>query len=195
MATTPGKVGELLKSYLLKQSARHSSRRLRAHYYGRALHRWAGNAGAGFRRAWCSSITAGRYWSASPSSLSFSCFIFQNRAVFNRLLSLGERMPVVSRGVHHFHAFYNSSYELFRLPNLLFGVVLGVVSWSGEVVAFVLVMIGLGSALFRHAGDTLRLHTIGFHADRLDVRCCREAWARPTPALPACCSSWCKPPT
>jgi cytidyltransferase-like protein len=60
------------------------------------------------------------------------------------LLSMGERLPVVSKGIHHFHAFYESSYELFRLPNLLFGVGIGVVSWFGEVIAFVLVMMGLG---------------------------------------------------
>jgi uncharacterized protein (TIRG00374 family) len=71
-------------------------------------------------------------------------FVFQNRALFNRLLAMGERMPVVSKGVHHFHTFYDSSYELFRLPNLLFGVGIGVISWGGEVAAFVLVMMGLG---------------------------------------------------
>jgi glycosyltransferase 2 family protein len=71
-------------------------------------------------------------------------FIFQNRALSNRLLTLGERVPVLATRIHHFHAFYDSSYELFRLPNLLFGVGIGVVSWSGEVVAFVLVMMGIG---------------------------------------------------
>ncbi|MEO5951464.1 MAG: lysylphosphatidylglycerol synthase domain-containing protein, partial [Chloroflexia bacterium] len=70
--------------------------------------------------------------------------VFQNRSLFNRLLAIGEKLPVLSKGVHHFHAFYESSYELFRLPNLLFGVGIGIVSWSGEVVAFVLVMLGLG---------------------------------------------------
>jgi uncharacterized protein (TIRG00374 family) len=70
--------------------------------------------------------------------------IVQNRALFNRLLAWGERIPFISKGVHHFHAFYDSSYELFRMPNLLFGVGIGAISWSREVVSFVLVMMGLG---------------------------------------------------
>jgi uncharacterized protein (TIRG00374 family) len=72
--------------------------------------------------------------------------VFQNRALFNRLLAQGERVSFLSNRLHHFQAFYNSSYELFRLPNLAFGVGVGLVSWSGEVVAFVLVMMGLGYA-------------------------------------------------
>ncbi len=143
MTPTPGKVGEILKSYLLKQvrgtPLAASAPVIMAERFTDAL------AMLVLASAGLVLFDYGR-----PLLVGIAIFavifliIFQNRAVFNRLLSLGERIPVVSRGVHHFHAFYNSSYELFRLPNLLFGVVLGVVSWSGEVAAFVLVMLGLG---------------------------------------------------
>ncbi|MEO8287644.1 MAG: lysylphosphatidylglycerol synthase transmembrane domain-containing protein [Chloroflexota bacterium] len=143
MAMTPGKVGELLKSYLLKQVR------------GTPL---ATSAPVIMAERFTDGIAMLVLASAGLVLFDYGrpilvgiaifvvvfLFIFQNRSIFNRLLSMGERMPVLSKSVHHFHAFYNSSYELFRLPNLLFGVIIGVVSWSGEVVAFVLVMMGLG---------------------------------------------------
>ena len=143
MAITPGKVGELLKSYLLKQvrgtPLASSAPIVMAERFTDGL------AMLVLASAGLVLFDYGRPVLVGIAVFAVVfLFIFQNRALFNRLLSLGERLPVVSKGVHHFHAFYNSSYELFRLPNLLFGVIIGVISWSGEVVAFVLVMMGLG---------------------------------------------------
>jgi uncharacterized protein (TIRG00374 family) len=143
MAMTPGKVGEVLKSYLLKQIRGTpiavsapvvmaervtdglammvlASVGLFLFDYGRILLIGIGVAAVVF------------------------LVVFTNRRVAERLLLWGERLPVVSKTVHHLRVFYDSSYELFRLPNLLFGLAIGVVSWSGEVLAFVLVMMGLG---------------------------------------------------
>jgi uncharacterized protein (TIRG00374 family) len=143
MAMTPGKVGELLKSYLLKQvrgtPVASSAPIVMAERFTDGL------AMLVLASAGLVLFDYGRPVLVGIAIFAIAfLFIFQNRAIFNRLLSYAEKLPVVSKGVHHFHAFYNSSYELFRLPNLLFGVIIGVVSWSGEVVAFVLVMLGLG---------------------------------------------------
>jgi len=143
MAMTPGKVGELLKSYLLKQvrgtpvavSAPIVMAERLTDGIAMIILAGVGLFMFDYGRALLIGIAV---------FVVIFLFIFQNRALFNRLLSIGERLPVVSRGVHHFHAFYESSYELFRLPNLLFGVGIGVVSWFGEVIAFALVMMGLG---------------------------------------------------
>jgi glycosyltransferase 2 family protein len=143
MAMTPGKVGELLKSYLLKQ-VRGTPIATSAPIV------MAERVTDGIAMLVLASVGLvlfdyGRILLIAIAILAVIFLaIFQNRALFERLLSMGERLPVVSRGVHHFHAFYESSYELFRLPNLLFGVGIGVISWFGEVIAFVLVMIGLG---------------------------------------------------
>ena len=143
MAMTPGKVGELLKSYLLKQ-VRGTPIATSAPIV------MAERVTDGIAMLVLASVGLvlfdyGRILLIAIAILAaIFLVIFQNRALFERLLSMGERLPVVSKGVHHFHAFYESSYELFRLPNLVFGVGIGVVSWFGEVVAFVLVMMGLG---------------------------------------------------
>jgi uncharacterized protein (TIRG00374 family) len=143
MAITPGKVGELLKSYLLKQI-----RGIPIATSAPII--MAERLTDGLAMLVLASVGLVLFDYGTPILVAIAVFavlfliVFQNRALFNRLLSVGERLPVVSKAVHHFHAFYDSSYELFRLPNLLFGVGIGVVSWSGEVVAFVLVMLGLG---------------------------------------------------
>ena len=143
MAMTPGKVGELLKSYLLKQ-VRGTPIAASAPIV------MAERLTDGIAMLVLASVGLVLFDYGTPILVGIALFavaflfVFQNRALFNRLLAWGEHLPVVSKGVHHFHAFYDSSYELFRLPNLLFGVGIGVISWSGEVVAFVLVMMGLG---------------------------------------------------
>ena len=143
LSMTPGKVGELLKSYLLKQ-VRGTPIATSAPIV------MAERVTDGIAMLFLASVGLvlfdyGRILLIAIAVLAVIFLaIFQNRALFERLLSMGERLPVVSKGVHHFHAFYESSYELFRLPNLLFGVGIGVVSWFGEVIAFVLVMMGLG---------------------------------------------------
>ncbi|MEO6456933.1 MAG: lysylphosphatidylglycerol synthase transmembrane domain-containing protein [Chloroflexia bacterium] len=143
MAITPGKVGELLKSYLLKQ-VRGTPIATSAPIV------MAERVTDGIAMLVLASVGLvlfdyGRILLIAIAILAAMFLaVFQNRALFERLLSMGERLPVVAKGVHHFHAFYESSYELFRLPNLLFGVGIGVVSWFGEVIAFVLVMMGLG---------------------------------------------------
>jgi uncharacterized protein (TIRG00374 family) len=143
MAMTPGKVGEVLKSYLLKQ--------LRGTPIATSAPVvMAERVTDGIAMLVLASVGLVLFDYGTPILVTIAVLavvflaIMQNRALFNKLLSWGERMPRVSRGVHHFHAFYDSSYELFRLPNLLFGVGIGAISWSGEVVSLVLVMMGLG---------------------------------------------------
>jgi len=140
---TPGKVGEVLKSYLLKQ--------LRGTPIATSAPVvMAERVTDGIAMLVLASVGLVLFDYGTPILVTIAVLavvflaIMQNRALFNKLLSWGERMPRVSRGVHHFHAFYDSSYELFRLPNLLFGVGIGAISWSGEVVSLVLVMMGLG---------------------------------------------------
>jgi uncharacterized protein (TIRG00374 family) len=143
MAMTPGKVGEVLKSYLLKQVRGTPIAASAPIVMAERL-----TDGLAMLVLASVGLVLFNYGTAifigmTVLGLAF-LYVFQNRALAHRLLSMGERLPVLAKSIHHFHAFYDSSYELFRLPNLLFGVGIGVISWSGEVVAFVLVMMGLG---------------------------------------------------
>jgi len=54
------------------------------------------------------------------------------------------RLPLVGRRMAHLHEFYNSARTIFGPKNLIVGVLLGFVSWSGECVAYYLVLVGLG---------------------------------------------------
>ncbi len=143
MAMTPGKVGEVLKSYLLKQVRGTPIAASAPIVMAERL-----TDGVAMLVLASVGLVLFNYGTAILIGIALFVvvflFVFQNRALANRLLTAGERLPVISKSIHHFHMFYESSYELFRLPNLLFGVGIGVVSWSGEVVAFVLVMMGLG---------------------------------------------------
>ena len=142
MAMTPGKVGELLKSYLLKQ-VRGTPISVSAPIVV------AERLTDGIAMLVLASVGLVMFNYGTVLLVGIAIFVvaflfvFQNRTLAGKLLSMGERLPLISKGVHHFHAFYESSYELFRLPNLLFGVGIGVVSWFGEVIALMLVMIGL----------------------------------------------------
>jgi hypothetical protein len=114
MAMTPGKVGEVLKSYLLKQVR------------GTPI---AASAPVVLAERLTDGVamlilaTAGfiLFDYGRPVMVGIAIFVllflfvFQNRALFNRLLVMGERVSFLSKRLHHFQAFYNSSYELFRL--------------------------------------------------------------------------------
>ena len=143
MAMTPGKVGEVLKSYLLKQVRGTPIAASAPIVMAERL--TDGLAMLVLAAAGLVLFDYGRPVLVGIALfVAAFLFVFQNRPLADRLLGVGERLPFLASRIHHFHAFYESSYELFRLPNLLFGVTVGVVSWSGEVAAFVLVMMGLG---------------------------------------------------
>jgi uncharacterized protein (TIRG00374 family) len=54
------------------------------------------------------------------------------------------RIPFLAGRVDHLRAFYNSSYELLRFKSLALAIGLGFISWSGECVALAVVLDGLG---------------------------------------------------
>lgn len=143
MAMTPGKVGELLKSYLLKQVRGTPISTSAPIIMAERL-----TDGLAMLVLASVGLVLFDYGRAILIIIAVFAavflFVFQNRPLANRLLDRGEKMPLLRKVVHPARAFYDSSFELFRLPNLLFGVAIGVISWFGEVVAFVLVMMGLG---------------------------------------------------
>lgn len=60
------------------------------------------------------------------------------------VLGLSRRLPFVRGRMSHVTALYDSSRTLLAPAPLLAGITLGVVSWAGECVAFFLVLVGLG---------------------------------------------------
>jgi len=72
--------------------------------------------------------------------------LLQQRRLIRRMISAGERLRFLTGFTHHLHTFYDSTYALLRPAPLLFATVVGLVSWLGECVAFFLVLVGLGFA-------------------------------------------------
>jgi len=68
----------------------------------------------------------------------------QYRPLALALLSAAERLPLLGPRAEHLHAFYDGAYKLLVFRNLALAVVMGVVSWAGECLAFYLVLTGLG---------------------------------------------------
>jgi uncharacterized protein (TIRG00374 family) len=70
--------------------------------------------------------------------------VVQQRARVERLMRRVERFPRLSTRMHHFYAFYSSAYALLGLKTLAIAIGLGIVSWAGECFALALILVGLG---------------------------------------------------
>jgi uncharacterized protein (TIRG00374 family) len=71
--------------------------------------------------------------------------VVQNRRLALWFLGIGERLPVVSRFAAHLHRFYESAVILFGPRNLTIGLLIGIVCWAAEGVAYYLVLVGFGA--------------------------------------------------
>jgi uncharacterized protein (TIRG00374 family) len=143
MAITPGKVGELLKSYLLKR------------YNGSPISRTAPiimaerlTDGLAMLVLAAGGLALTRVgWQGLLAILLAAAALIgaiQYRPLALLLLGWGERLPVARRFAPGLHTFYESAYLLLRWRPLLLAVAIGLVSWSGECVALYLVLVGLG---------------------------------------------------
>ena len=143
MAITPGKIGELLKAYLLKTSTdvpiSRSSPIIVAERLTDGI-AMIGLALAGlilYRSGW--EILLAVFIPGLAAIL-----LIQNRQLSLALLGMGERMPVISRIAHLVRTFYESSYTLLQWRPLLLAILIGLISWSGECGALFFVYAGLG---------------------------------------------------
>ena len=143
MVVTPGKVGEWLKCFLLRE------------LHGTPVSRTApiviaerltdslaivilGGAGlVVFGDAWPAFVVV-----VVGAALFF--FVVRHQPVAYWLLHRLERLPFVSRFAHHAEEFYGSSYALLSPYALGSMTLLSVVSWGFEVLAFYVVLLGLG---------------------------------------------------
>jgi len=143
MAITPAKVGELLKSYLLKRETgaaiSHTSPIIVAERLtdGIAMLVLASAGLVLYRFGWEILLAL-----LLPGLAGILCV--QNRRLMLALLGRSERLPVLPRFVHLIRAFYESVYALLRWRPLLLAIIIGLISWSGECGALYFVFTGLG---------------------------------------------------
>lgn len=143
MAMTPGKVGELLKAWLLKARAGTPmsvsapiilAERLTD---GVAMLILASAGLLLYRHGW-------QALAVIAAAAVVAVGVVQSRALSLRILAALEGIGPLASRAHHLRAFYESAYVLLGWRPLLTALAIGVVSWSGECVAFFLVLTGLG---------------------------------------------------
>src|SRR5438270_5697416 len=142
MAITPGKVGELLKSYLLKSTTGAAISRTSPIIVAERL----SDGLAMLMLATTGLVLYHFNWAVLLILLLVGLagiLLIQNRTLSLAILSYGERLPFMARIAHLVRAFYESSYTLLQWRPLLLAVSIGVISWSGECVALYFVFTGL----------------------------------------------------
>ena len=143
MVLTPGKVGELLKSYMLRRVANVPIARSVPLILAERM--TDGLAMVFLAALGLTLIPSG--WPILVVTLVAALggtIVIQHRPTAERILALGERIGPLSNRVHNLREFYESSYEILRPRPFGLAVLCGLISWSGECFAFYLVLRGLG---------------------------------------------------
>ncbi|MFH1484524.1 MAG: lysylphosphatidylglycerol synthase transmembrane domain-containing protein [Chloroflexota bacterium] len=164
MVITPGKLGEWVKSYLLKEMTSTPFSRSAPIIIAERL----SDGIALILLASAGLLLFGIGWQLALLVLVLAAAVVaaaRCRPLAMPVIALMERLPLVSSQAHLLHDFYESSHILFSAKNLLFAVGLGFFSWLGECVAFYFVLVGLGmpgsATLLVQASFILSVSTVG----------------------------------
>jgi glycosyltransferase 2 family protein len=144
MVVTPGKVGEWLKSYLLREETGMPISASAPIVLGERL----SDALAMALLASGGLILYGYGWQTLAGAAVLGCLavgLSQYRPFARWLIGTAARVPFVAGRVHQLEAFYESTKQLFHWRSLGLAVLIGVVSWAGEGAAFYLVLVALGA--------------------------------------------------
>jgi uncharacterized protein (TIRG00374 family) len=163
MVITPGKVGEWIKSYLLKE------------VHGTPIPRSAPiliaerltDSVALLLIAATGVFVFGNLWQAFvvvALGLAAIMFVARHRPTAQALIAFGHRVPVVKRFAHQFQEFYESSYVLLSPRATIEMGLLSALSWFFEVLGFYFTLVGVGEAasasLLLHAAFILPIATL-----------------------------------
>jgi uncharacterized protein (TIRG00374 family) len=143
MVVTPGKVGEWLKCYLLREIQGTPFSRTAPIVIAERLTDCLGLVILGSAGL----VVFGDAWPAFVVVVlggGALVFLARNRALAHWVLDRMGRVPVMSRFADNAETFYDSSYEILAPRALGSMTLLSAVSWGFEVIGFYFVLIGLG---------------------------------------------------
>jgi uncharacterized protein (TIRG00374 family) len=143
MVVTPGKLGEWLKCYLLREVHGTPFSRSAPIIIAERLTDSLGLVVLGSAGL----VVFGDAWPAFVVVILggfLMAYVVRNRPLSYWLLHQSERIPLVSRFASHAEEFYTSSYALLSPWALGSMTLLSVVSWGFEVLAFYVVLLGVG---------------------------------------------------
>jgi uncharacterized protein (TIRG00374 family) len=146
MVMTPGKAGEFLKSYMVRNVAGTPMSVTAPAVLGERLTDGLAMLVLASIGLFAFPYTTAR-WAAIIAFVGALTIItiIQFRPLALRLLGIGSRLPVIKRFATNLLAFYESSYLIFRPRNLLIALGIGIVSWAAEGIAYYLVLVGFGA--------------------------------------------------
>lgn len=146
MVMTPGKVGELLKSYMVKTvTTTPMSTTAPLIVAERVIDGIAMLVLAGIGLIAFPEPRARAVAVVVLSIFLAGIIAIQIRPLALKLLGLAHRMPVVHRFSDSLYAIYESAYIVFKPRNLTIALLIGLVAWAAEGVAFGIVLIGFGA--------------------------------------------------
>jgi len=143
MVVTPGKVGEWLKCFLLRELHGTPFSRTAPIIIAERLTDSLGLVVLGSAGL----IVFGDAWPAFAVVIVGGALLVglaHHRPLAHWVLRRLERLPLVSRVAHHAEEFYDSSNALLAPARLAAMTLLSVVSWGFEVLGFYFVLVGLG---------------------------------------------------
>ncbi|MBI3912962.1 MAG: flippase-like domain-containing protein [Chloroflexi bacterium] len=145
LTMTPGKLGELLKSFLLKgrygTPVSHSAPIVVAERLTDVL---------GMVLLAAIGLAVYPLGASALAVVVIAAVVFvavaQSRALAERVLDFAARLPVIARFAGLIRNLYESAFLLLRLKPLLIAIALSTIAWFAECVTLLIVAIGLGSA-------------------------------------------------
>ncbi len=143
MTVTPGRLGELVKSYFLKKLVGVEVSATAPLVVFERL-----SDGLAMVALMSGGLLLTKYGLAAVGvaigvAVGFVILLHQ-RALVEKLLNLTLHLPVVSKYFGHLNNFYQSSAKLVGWKTLLWGWLLSLGAWGAESVGFYLVLVGLG---------------------------------------------------
>ncbi len=146
MVMTPGKVGELLKSYMVKNvTGTPMSTTAPLVVAERVIDGIAMLVLAGIGLIAFPEPRARTVAAVVLSIFLAGIIAIQIRPLALALLGFAHRLPVIHRFSDSLYQIYESAYIIFKPRNLTVALLVGLVAWAAEGVAFGLVLIGFGA--------------------------------------------------
>jgi uncharacterized protein (TIRG00374 family) len=146
MVMTPGKAGEFLKSYMVKNITSAPMSLTAPIVLGERMT-------DGLAMLLLASVGLFSFADQNAQLIAGLVFVglvsaiivIQLRPLAMWFLCIGRRLPIVRRFADKLFILYESSYLIFRPGNLLISLTIGLISWAAEGLAYYLVLVGFGA--------------------------------------------------
>ena len=143
MSITPGKVGEIIKAFYVRRETNAPVERV-----GGAVAAERGTdafAMLALALIGATQFSYGRYFVVAILVIAVGAVaVLRHPGLLGHIVQLIHRLPIANRFAHLAESFLDAMSQLLSPRLLITGTLLGVISWTGECVAFFLVLVGLG---------------------------------------------------